>query len=67
MAFSFIRHKVELVGGIGPTAGKVMLLDMIDISIGCRIYEVFSLPSALPDFKPKRTNYDSLKYETCNY
>ena len=31
MVFSFIRHKVELVGGIGPTVGKVMYLDRIDI------------------------------------
>lgn len=50
MVFLFTRHKVELVGGIGPTVGKVMYLDMIDIWIGCRIYEVFSLPSAYSAF-----------------
>jgi len=50
VVFLFTRHKVELVGGIGPTVGKVMYLDMIDIWIGCRIYEVFSLPSTYSAF-----------------
>ena len=27
VVFLFTRHKVELVGGIGPTVGKVMYLD----------------------------------------
>ena len=42
--YSRYRHKVELVGGIGPTVGKVMYLNSnyIDIWIGCRLYEVFN-------------------------
>ena len=31
VVFLFTRYKVELVGGIGPTVGKVMYLDMIEI------------------------------------
>ena len=27
VVFLFTRHKVELVGGIGPTVGKVVYLD----------------------------------------
>ena len=35
--FLSTRHKVELVGGIGPTVGKVMYLDIIDLWIGWRL------------------------------
>ena len=34
VVFLFTRYKVELVGGIGPTVGKVMYLDMIEIWYG---------------------------------
>ena len=47
VVFLFTRHKVELVGGIGPTVGKVIYLDMIDTWIGCRSYEVLNVPILL--------------------
>lgn len=31
VVFLFTRHKVELVGGIGPTVGKVLYVDRMQI------------------------------------